>query len=193
MDLSKKADRVTGIRECHIKEEYVEEDVNVDDLKDELSSPNKSPGSTLSLTMSLPYSSPCLAGPLYPPLAGPCPPFYCPPISAFSLVSLPAPAPPYPSFRDLMENNQNGADHYKRKTSSKINEANKKLREGSTVSQGKLDLAKPIKEKEKDKPQDDSSGLYTLHTTSIKLFVIKATVSVSSEPVNSLFVCPHCT
>ena len=79
-----------------------------------------------------------------------------------------------------MENNQNGADHYKRKTSSKINEANKKLREGSTVIQGKLDLAKPIKEKEKDKPQDDSSGLYTLHTTSIKLFVIKATVSVSS-------------
>ena len=156
MDLSKKAD-TEGLRPCHIKEEYVEEEVDVNDLKDQLSGSSKSPnGGMMSLTMPLPPLP--YAGPLYPPFPGPCPPFYCPPISAFSLVSLPAPAPPYSAFRDLVENNQNGADHAKRKPSSKINETNKKLREGSEPSQGQLVPAQPIREKEKDKSPDEGPG-----------------------------------
>ena len=153
MDLSKKADTERG---CHIiKEEYIEEDVDVNEFKDQVSGPSKSPGGLMTLTMPtlppMPYASP-----LYPPFPGPCPPFYCPPISAFSLVSLPA--PPYTTaFRDLMENNQNGAaDHSKRKPSSKINETNKKLREGSEPSQGQLVPASPIREK--DKTPEESSG-----------------------------------
>ena len=152
MDLSKKTD-TEGLRGCHIiKEEYIEEDVDVSDFKDLVSGPSKSPGGMMSLAMPLPPMP--YASPLYPPFPGPCPPFYCPPISAFSLVSLPA--PPYTAFRDLMENNQNGADHSKRKPSSKMNETNKKLREGSEPSQGQLVPASPIKEK--DKTPEESSG-----------------------------------
>ena len=157
MDLTKKAD-TEALRGGHvIKEEYIEEDVDVSDFKDQISGSSKSPGGMMSLAMpmpSLPYASP-----LYPPVFPPgCPPMfpYCPPISAFSLVSLPAPAPPFTAFRDLMENNQNGAEHCKRKPSSKINETNKKLRE--EPSQGQLVPAQPIREKEKDKSPEEGSG-----------------------------------
>ena len=86
--------------------------------------------------------------------------FVCQIISMISILqsasaaqtSLPAPAPPYAAFRDLVENNQHGADHAKRKPSSKINETNKKFREGSEPSHGQLVPAQPIREKEKDKP-----------------------------------------
>ena len=156
MDLTKKAD-TEALRGGHVKEEYIEEDVDVSDFKDQISGSSKSPGGMMSLAMpmpSLPYASP-----LYPPVFPPgCPPMfpYCPPISAFSLVSLPAPAPPFTAFRDLMENNQNGAEHCKRKPSSKINETNKKLRE--EPSQGQLVPAQPIREKEKDKSPEEGSG-----------------------------------
>ena len=156
MDLSKKADREV----LHIKEEYIEEDVDVGDIKHHQISGSQIKGDgMMSLAVPMPpmppYASP-MPGSLYPPFPGPCPPFYCPPISAFSLVSLPSPGPPYSAFRDLMENNQNGADHLKRKPSSKINETNKKLRE--EPSQGQIMPSQPNRDKEKDKPAEESTG-----------------------------------
>ena len=104
------------------------------------------------------------SGPLYPPpppLAPPCPPFYCPPITAFSLVSLPGPGL---GFRDPMLQ-----DHYKRKSSFKINESNKKLKEKPSVTlslphstSSATNLPQPQnipKEKQKEpKAPDEPSG-----------------------------------
>ena len=155
MDLRKKTDAQmefdsNGLN-YKVKTEYIEEDVG-DVMKNCTQAHSGIPDAPPPRYFDQNSPQTPEGGHLFSPFAHP---FYHP-ISAFSFVSLPPSLPAtvsYPTFRDVLESNQNELCNYKRKSPSSIQDSNKKLKEKSPERNNQEKLGK-----DKETKPEETSG-----------------------------------